>query len=422
MLVVLGVNSTAQVLSATKLIRLAQTYSEEQGRDQARINDVLEERLANLEQQVDAVSAAATDAVVLQSQSNMGGGGGGGGCGGPAESRGDHLGPSSSSGLCEINTAGLSEWMTGVDKQLEDLQRLVSARLPIPTEEGRSGNNAYETESSRQQAAVQQAVRDECSRVEERLRTLEATLMAETVNNNGRRLRKKSSNNAEDSSPIRATERDRGRRLERCVKIAREGLSRSRSASPNPTRTPPMSPPPPPPMPKATDAHNAAGLNSDAMLHAVVEEGTAVARKASELAEEALKVGKEAAERSERTGELTDTGALRARVCLCVWSILAVVSFVWVVVLRRMIPHDIAPQGQPRNLLIQLGFFTISPSFRDSNNVVHRQQVGFVLKDGAPSLDPVSHRMGPLEIYSIQPSWLLFSMGRSLAHQLGLTL
>lgn len=185
--------------------------------------------------------------------------------------------------------------MTGVDKQLEDLHDLVSARLPA---EGSSGDKVNETES-RQQAAVQQAVRDECSRVEERVRTLEATL-AKTAD--GGRLRKRSGST--ESSPIRATEGDRDCRLEGCPQIAREHryLTRSRSTSPSPTHTQPLSPLPPPPVPGVSDVRKR--LNSDTMLR-VVEEGTATAQKASELAEEALKVGKEAAERSQRNGEYT---------------------------------------------------------------------------------------------------------------------
>lgn len=47
-----------QVLSATKLVRLAQTYSEEMGSEQAKVNDALEQRLANLEQHICEVGKA----------------------------------------------------------------------------------------------------------------------------------------------------------------------------------------------------------------------------------------------------------------------------------------------------------------------------------------------------------------------------
>lgn len=279
------------------MIRLAQTYSEEQGRDQATINDALEERLAILEQQVDAAAACAA--------SNGGVG--------ISVDRHSGQGPVSPApppaGLCGINTAGLSEWMTGVDKQLHDLHGLTSAGIPAG---GSSGDHWGETESIRQHQAAakeagkgtaavthQQAAQDyEYARMEERVSRLEETLPEKTVDNDA-------------EGPAGAAKSGRGRR-----------------PSPNPTHTPPPpSPPPlgiPPPLLRSSppqEAVPAAGeVGSDTrLLLDAVEEGTTVARKASELAQEALQAGKEAIERSERTGKPTGSGGSRcAPLCVCV--------------------------------------------------------------------------------------------------------
>lgn len=261
-----------KVTSATKLIRLAQTYSEEQGRDQSTINDALEDRLTILEQQVDAACAASN-----------------GGFGGV-----DRRSPVSpaSPGLCGINTAGLSEWMTGVDKQLQDLHELIFAGISPGGSSG--GDHRVSTESIQQQAAAvevaeaagkdtvtaaleaQQAVQDEYARMEERVSRLEATL-AETVK-------------MAAPSRILTAEGPTG---------AAE-LSRGRSRSLIPAPTPPPSPPPPPPQ----EAIPAAGeVGNDMKLLNAVQEGATFARRASELAQEALQAGKAAVDRSERTGK-----------------------------------------------------------------------------------------------------------------------
>lgn len=276
------------MLSATKLIRLAQTYSEEQGRDQARINDALEERVASLEQQMDVLSDAENDSGALRPHFS-----GGGGC--ADRSGGRSPGVPASPGLCGINTAGLSEWMTGIDKQLEGLQRLVSASAVAGGGSGNSGIGADSKQRAAKEPAMvvdaeavaQKAAQDECARMEERLRHLEAVLKA-SVENGGV---PSSSLDTKDSA-IRTTERE-------C------GPGSSVNQAPTQPASPKLPLPPPPPhagVPVTSDVCKGPGPNNDAVLDAV-QEGTAVARKASELAEEALKVGREAAEQSERTGE-----------------------------------------------------------------------------------------------------------------------
>ena len=288
-----------QVLSAAKLIRLAQTYSEEQGRDQARINDALEERLVSLEQQVDVVSEAGNDSGALGPHPNRGGG-----C---TERSTRGPGVLASSGFCGINTAGLSEWMTGVDKQLEGLQKLVSAKFEaedicektcIGTDSKQQAATEPAADDSSEAAvmAAQKAAQDECAKLEDRLRQLEAALEANT-NNGG--VTRSSSLNTKDSS----------------TKVAERNRRPLPSPNQAPTQPPsPQRPPSPPPPSHAEaavndDVYNDAGPNKHAVLDAV-QEGTAVARKASELAQEALKVGKEAAEQSERTGERLDSRML----------------------------------------------------------------------------------------------------------------
>lgn len=311
------------MLSATKLIRLAQTYSEEQGRDQARINDGFEARLASLEQQVDNVSIAVDD-VAAAGRSNSDGVGAGSNNRNPPSPH--------SPGLCGINTAGLSEWMTGVDKQLEDLRNSLFLRSPIGRREDRDHSAVTEkllsppketdqeatvAAESAVKAAVEATARDECAKMEERVRSLE-TALKETMKCR-READGSGGGNTEDLSKS-ATERDRGRRLDRCAELARDGLSRSRSRSRSPPRSPNPSPLPPPLQPAAVAAAAAAAtgmatpvdggvgndteVGKDVALDAV-EDGTAVAKRASEVAEEALEAGRQAIERSVRAGELT---------------------------------------------------------------------------------------------------------------------
>ncbi|CAM9613343.1 unnamed protein product [Ectocarpus sp. 8 AP-2014] len=315
-----------KVMSATKLVRLAQTYSEEQGREQGRINDAMEIRLESLEQQIDAVSAAVDDAAMAQSNNvNVGMGDDG-----IPSARHPPIYPP---GLHEINTAGLSEWMTGVDKQLEDLRNLVSAQITTGSGSssggggGDGGSKATAVGSSPQseddaeeatavpetKTAAAVTARDECARIEERVRRLEEAI-GETSPGAGHSVGD-SSLLSPATTTVVVDQRDRGRRLERCAELAREGLTRSRSASRSPVRRSPSAPPPATEIaavPLASDAGTlTVEADNDALLGAV-EDGTAVARRASDVAEEALKAGREAIERSERTENLAKTIAVRS--------------------------------------------------------------------------------------------------------------
>lgn len=209
--------------------------------------------------------------------------------------------------------------MTGVDKQLQYLHELISAGVLAGG--GSNGDHCGGMASGQQQAAAevagkdtatavaQQAAQDEYAKMEERVSRLEA-ILAETVDNAAAPA---GSVNAEGSTG--AAE-----------------ISRGRSPSPNPTRTPPLSPPPPP----QQEAVPAAGeVGNEAKLLGAVEEGTTAARRASELAQEALQVGKEAVERSERTGEassrwprrlLAGGALLCVYVCVCVCGMYSIKS------------------------------------------------------------------------------------------------
>ncbi|CAM9388905.1 unnamed protein product [Ectocarpus fasciculatus] len=316
-----------KVMSATKLVRLAQTYSEEQGREQGRINDAMEIRLESLEQQIDAVSTAVDHAATAQSNSEVCS------CEGDGGIPSTRHPPVHPPGLHEINTAGLSEWMTGVDKQLEDLRNLVSAQLTTGSGSSNSSGGggdgglkatsaaggSPQAEDDAEEAAVQETktaavatARDECARIEERVRRLEEAI-EETGPGAGH-----SGGDASLPSPattVVVDQRDRGRRLERCAELAQEGLTRSRSASRSPVRRNPSAPSPAIEAAVAPLANDAGTLtvevDNDALLGAA-EDGTAVARRASEVAEEALKAGREAIERSERTESLAKTIAVRS--------------------------------------------------------------------------------------------------------------
>lgn len=103
-------------------MRLAQTYSEEQGREQAKVNNALEERLAHLERKVEGIVASALDATKIRAPS----------CDGYAERSGpSRYGvtlPLSGVLPCEpcINSPSLSRWIQHVDQRLGELQNLVS--------------------------------------------------------------------------------------------------------------------------------------------------------------------------------------------------------------------------------------------------------------------------------------------------------
>ncbi|CAM9363668.1 unnamed protein product [Ectocarpus sp. 12 AP-2014] len=316
-----------KVMSATKLVRLAQTYSEEQGREQGRINDAMEIRLESLEQQIDAVSAAVDDAAMAQSNNlNVGT------CVGDHDITSPRHPPVYPPGLHAINTAGLSEWMTGVDRQLEDLRNLVSAQITTgsgsssgggagdggskaTTEVGSSPQSDDDAEEAtavpETKTAAEATARDECARIEERVRRLEEAV-GETSPGAGH-----SGGDSSLLSPATTVvdQRDRGRRLERCAELAREGLTRSRSASRSPFRRSPSAPPPATEIVAAPLASDAGTLTVEAgndVSVGALEDGAAVARRASKVAEEALKAGREAIERSGRTENLAKTIAVRS--------------------------------------------------------------------------------------------------------------
>ncbi|CAM9742747.1 unnamed protein product [Laminaria digitata] len=137
-----------------------------------------------------------------------------------------------------------------------------------------------------------QLVEKGLARVEERVRDLEASL--DRPANGDARVSKTTSR-----SP-RAASSDRGRRSKRSAKLAPCSLSRSPSRSCSRGRD--RFPPPPLP-PAATEIPSNPKSTSKIVLDAV-EEGNAVARRAGEVAQEALMLGKEAAERSERAESL----------------------------------------------------------------------------------------------------------------------
>lgn len=103
-------------------MRLAQTYSEEQGREQARINDALEERLAHLEWNVDRIATLAPDVTKIRAPS----------CDGNAERSGPskYGVPLPPSGVLPgepwTDSRGLLRWIQDVDQRLEELQNLIA--------------------------------------------------------------------------------------------------------------------------------------------------------------------------------------------------------------------------------------------------------------------------------------------------------
>lgn len=361
-----------QVLGATRLVRLAQTYSEEQGRDQARINDAFEERLAVLEQRVrrvDVDADASTEAEEVKTTSQPSPlaaaatrGKGGGSYGTPLSRRSP---PASHVVPPGIDEASLSHWMAGVDRQLEDLRKGAAARSPgggvgyavaprprvggpvheesvwpekgeeekdneehksecgqgperkkeeESVESGRAfaeaeaaksaaaaAVEAVEAESARSAAAAAvaavaaaaaaQLAEKGLARMEQRVYRLEVSLH-----------RPANSETLVNSRSPTAAGNDRGRRPNHDAKLALGSLSRSPSRSCSRGRD--QSPPPIPPA--ATGFPSNPESTSRTVLDAVGE-GNAVARRASEVAQKALMLGKEAAERSERAGEFRQT-------------------------------------------------------------------------------------------------------------------
>lgn len=139
-------------------------------------------------------------------------------------------------------------------------------------------------------AAAAQLAEKGLARVEERVRHLEASLHRPV--NSGTRVSTTSSR-----SPTAAGS-DRGQRPKRGVKPDLGSLSRSpsRSCSRGRGRSPP-------PLPPAATVFPSNPESASRIVLDAVGGGNAVARRASEVAQEALMLGKEAAERSERAGE-----------------------------------------------------------------------------------------------------------------------
>ena len=319
-----------QVLSTTKLVRLAQTYSEEQGREQARINDAFEDRMANLERRL----VDSRDASPPENCRRF-----------PPE--GDEVASSRllqsppdspiSPGLLTESAAGLSNWMWGVEQRLEDLHAKVASSLkecetPAVTkpdggessldergtacgESGEEVEGAYrpsaETASTsppraqNQSRTVEWLAAPELAEIEERLRRLEegANTTVASTSNEAQRNSEAGVSSGEEPGVQKRSRSDRGKRSKRSPELAGRVSPLSPTSSPrrNAAFSPVQSCTPGPP--NAADAAIGAESSHDVIVGEAVKEGTAEARRATELAEEALKIGREAAERSERTGE-----------------------------------------------------------------------------------------------------------------------
>ena len=162
-------------------------------------------------------------------------------------------------------------------------------------------------------AAAAQLAEKGLARVEERVRHLEDSL--DRPANGEARVNKTNS-----PSP-RAAGSDCGRRPKRGTKFSPCSLSRSPSRSSSRVRDRSSSPFPPAAADFPSNPESANRIVLDA-----VEEGNVVARRAGEVAQEALMLGKEAAERSERAGEFRQAGGValqrvRYQCCnLCVFG------------------------------------------------------------------------------------------------------
>lgn len=345
------------MLSATKLVRLAQTYSEEQGREQANINDVLHERLAGLEHYVDTspilprintadfskwmarvdeqlqglwdqvVVRTPADGghteggrvVLVKGDRGKGEGLGGRGLNETAKEEGEAneapttngVGAAEALARVEERIHGLetvlaekantdSPQINASDKALDEIERrsaeematmgdrvrcLEASLADLANSEGQQGSTRSQPLDERELKAAK-----ELAQVEKRVRRLETSLAEHASAPFGQDNHDKTIQ-LEDEQKQHAVECDRGRRLKRCAKLPRKCLSRSRSPQP-----------PPPPMTE-TIADDTEPANNVLLLSAV-EESAAVAQRANEVVEEALKVGRETAERSERTGTL----------------------------------------------------------------------------------------------------------------------
>lgn len=307
-------------------MRLAQTYSEEQGREQARINDVLEERLAHLERNFEVISGVLPDQVEFQSRERNDRGvrsddSTTGTCGVPPR-----LSPVASDEPL-IASPCLSRWMLDVDKRLSSVQMLVAV-----SQEGEataeaaavSASQAYRTSGTAGAEQVGEAGQNTSAmvalpvasesaaltRVEDRLQKLEASFLEAPIS------LPQGTSSAEPVTPYAQKREDAGQAQAACTSARPvnhdEGPgSRGRGGSGTPsggnpsnirnrslTRSSVMAD-------IDGDDEATAGLQAGCTANDLLQEvnqGREEAKKACEAAEEALRIGKEAAERSERTG------------------------------------------------------------------------------------------------------------------------
>lgn len=343
------------MLSATKLVRLAQTYSEEQGREQAAINDALEERLAHLERKVENVDMSALAAASIRPSGDTGAKSGG-------YSRHGGLPPplsGSFQGEPLVDSPGLSRWIQDVDQRLGELHSLVVSRGTTATPmTGVAVDCATDAqicdipiESTSETARTSHSPTRVASRsmeldlVEERVRLLEerisetnvtaTTLGMPDTKQEVQHVHEepiKGSNAAGISRKLESlrvvpgdiTEGIHDSTTAVCVggnNVVTDGVGRPEDPSRFPSRRCSRSGSNFP----AGTAEQGGEIGADddggaatqptlgALLEAI-EKGREEASKAREAAQEALRIGREAAERSERTGKLTCH--MRSRVCI----------------------------------------------------------------------------------------------------------
>lgn len=259
-----------------------------------------------------------------------------------------------------INAAGLSEWMSGVDKQLEDLHAQASAcpregtpagleecvtgspegrrrrAHPIGGDEsaaeekkGEEEEGGHTPEDGKAKPTPVEAKPPEGTDLvvwmEERLRRLEENWsLAVAPSGEPRRTGADGPlmgtaaaavdgpRAAEETAPQGAGRGCSGR-VQHRAELSGEDPSPSPSPGPRARRGNSSSAPPTPVM--AVDGATGAGPASNVERGDPVEDGAAIAQRAAELAEEALKVGREAAERCERTGEEERWGFFGTLVC-----------------------------------------------------------------------------------------------------------
>lgn len=310
----------------TKLVRLAQRYSEEQGREQARINDAFEDRLSDLERRIVDSRDAQPPGI---------------GCRSPHEefayssSRNRSPRPDSPvpPEIPPISATDLSDWMRGVDERLNDLfvrraaspqERRASTHdsdtsseeifpiggvRTIGDEEGRQ-ERAEEEKAARSppRLYVEPPTVPDIVRLEERLRRLEesASETAPGAASPGGDVAgqnwKDFPHSGEQPGLREAPLSDDGKRRQSCSEPSRRDSLRSGIHSPRCSSMPSLLQSVSPERPNVEDVATGEEHSQDAIIKAV-EESTAESRRARELAEEALRVGRETAARSERTGE-----------------------------------------------------------------------------------------------------------------------